>query len=105
MNKTRLRGLVLLSLGAILTVVIIAIGNLFFGAGNWHFVAYGFAIPGAMALVGLVQLLCGIPFGELARSWDSLAGWQRGILGTLFVLIACSVILGGLMLFVSIMYD
>ena len=105
MNQTRIKGLVLLILGAIITAGIVGFANVMFGAGNWNFIGYGFAIPGAMALVGLIQFVGGVPFGELAQKWDSLAGWQRGILGTIFVIAACGVIFGGLMLFATIMYD
>mgnify|MGYP000308385719 CR=1 FL=1 len=105
MNKTRINGLVLLVLGAMITAGIVGFVNLMFGAGNWNFIGYGFAVPGAMALVGLIQFVGGVPFGELAYRWDSLAGWQRGILGTTFVIAACSVIFACLMLFATIMYD
>jgi hypothetical protein len=43
---------------------------------------------GAFGLVGLAELALGIPFGELAGRWDSLQGWQRGILGTLILIAA-----------------
>lgn len=105
MNKTRFKGLVLLILGAVSTAGIVGFANLMSGGGNWNFIGYGFAIPGAIALVGLIQLVGGVPFRELALKWDSLAGWQRGILGTIFVIAACGVMFGGLMLFATIMYD
>ena len=45
-----------------------------------------FALPGAYALAGLVEIVTGISFFELARRWDELKGWQRGILGTVIAL-------------------
>jgi len=105
MNQIRLKGLKLLAIGLLVTGAIIAIANYAFGEGNWNFIGYGFAIPGAMALVGLIQLVGGVPFGELAAKWDSLAGWQRGILGTLLVLVAGIVIMGCMILFAQIMYE
>jgi hypothetical protein len=31
----------------------------------------------------------------LARRWDDLKGWQRGILGTFIVIVALALIIGG----------
>lgn len=105
MSQVRLNGLKLLAIGLVVTGVIIAIANYAFGEGNWFFIGYGFAIPGAMGLVGLIQLVGGVPFGELATKWGSLAAWQRGILGTLLVLVAGVVIMGCMILFAQIMYE
>jgi hypothetical protein len=41
----------------------------------------GLAIPGAYALVGLVEAVTGRPFREFAATWDQLRGWQRGVIG------------------------
>ena len=60
-----------------------------------------FALPGAFALQGLLELIGGVPFLELARRWDQLKGWQRGVLGTIIVLIALAVIVGGVGLVLS----
>jgi hypothetical protein len=105
MNKTRKKGLILLISGVTVTAVMIGFANLMMGEGNWTFIGYGFSIPGAMALVGLMQLVGGVPFGELSHMWDMLAGWQRGILGVLFVAVACAIIFGCIFLFVTIAYE
>ena len=57
-----------------------------------------FALPGAYALSGLIELVTGVSFLEFARRWDALKGWQRGIFGTFIVAIALFLILavGGL---------
>jgi len=47
-----------------------------------------FALPGAYALSGLIELITGVDFFEFARRWDELKGWQRGIFGTFIVLVA-----------------
>ena len=104
LNETRTKGLVLLTIGLLITGVIIGVGNLAFGEGNWHFIGYGFAVPGALALVGLIQLVGGVPFAELALKWDELQGWQRGVLGVLFVGAASSVIIICLLIFAKLMY-
>jgi hypothetical protein len=46
------------------------------------------------ALAGLIQLVSGVPLIELSSRWNGLEAWQRGNLGTLFVLAACAVIFG-----------
>jgi hypothetical protein len=62
-----------------------------------------FALPGAFALQGLIELITGVPFLELARRWDELKGWQRGVLGTIIVLVALVVIVGGVGLVASLL--
>jgi len=37
--------------------------------------------PIAWGLAGVLQIATGIPFEELSRKWDGLAGWQRGVIG------------------------
>jgi len=105
MNNIRKQGFIYLALGLGITVLIVALANYFFDSGNWNFISYGFAIPGAFSLIGLIQLVSGVPFNELATSWDNLAGWQRGILGIIIILLACSIIFACLFLFATLMYD
>jgi len=57
------------------------------------------AVPGAHALVGLLEVITGIPFLEIATRWDQLAGWQRGVLGLLVVVLALAVVGAGMVLF------
>lgn len=45
------------------------------------------AVPGAYALIGLLEIITGTPFLEISKKWDSLAGWQRGILGIIVVIL------------------
>ncbi|HSI10543.1 MAG TPA: hypothetical protein VK961_00805 [Chthoniobacter sp.] len=62
-----------------------------------------FALPGAFALQGLIELISGVPFLDLAGRWDELKGWQRGLLGTIIVLVAMVVIVGGVGLALSLL--
>ncbi len=43
--------------------------------------------PGALSAVGLIELTSGKPFHQIEEIWQSLKWWQRGIWGTLFVVI------------------
>ncbi len=62
---------------------------------GWSIAGIGWAIPAALALTGLIQLVSGVPFLELSNRWDSLKGWQRGILGTLIVIVAVALMMLG----------
>jgi hypothetical protein len=53
-----------------------------------------FALPGAYALAGLIEFVTGVSFSELARCWDELKRWQRGIFGTFIVLIGGALVVG-----------
>lgn len=54
--------------------------------GPFRMIAMG--VPGAFALAGLIELVTGIEFQRIASAWDDLAGWQRGVLGILVVILA-----------------
>lgn len=47
--------------------------------------------PTAWLLAGVFEITTGVPFTEMSQKWDSLAGWQRGVIGI-------SVFVGGLFL-------
>lgn len=56
------------------------------------------AVPGAFALMGLLEIITGIPFKGMSEKWDNLKGWQRGILGTgvailTFILLGYAIVL------------
>src|SRR6266480_1197548 len=46
------------------------------------------AIPFVYFCVGIVELLTGRPYQQLADAWMALRGWQRSVIGTLIVLVA-----------------
>lgn len=104
MNAVRRSGLLLLTVAGAVTVACVYLAR-YLATQGWQLAGYGWGVPGAFALVGLVQTVSGVPFSELAGRWDDLQGWQRGILGTLIVLVAVSIIIGGLLLFASLMWD
>ena len=39
------------------------------------------AAPGALGLVGLIELITGTSFSAFAEAWSQLKGWQRGLAG------------------------
>ncbi|HET9862385.1 MAG TPA: hypothetical protein VFP37_03020 [Steroidobacteraceae bacterium] len=56
-------------------------------------------VPGAIALAGLIELVTGTQFQKVAGAWDELAGWQRGVLGTLIVTVAFLLMIAGVVAF------
>lgn len=59
----------------------------------------GMGAPGALAIVGLVELLTNRSFWEFSDRWDALPGWKRGVFGVIAVLAAAVAIFGPLLLF------
>ncbi len=41
------------------------------------------------------EVVTGVPVPQLSARWDALAGWQRGLLGTVIVLVCAVAIFGG----------
>jgi hypothetical protein len=43
-------------------------------------------IPFVYFCIGVIEVLTGRPYKQLADAWMGLRGWQRGVIGTLIVL-------------------
>jgi len=56
-------------------------------------------VPGAFALMGLLEIITGIPFKEMALKWNGLSSWQRGGLGIIVVIVSLIVSMYGIMFF------
>jgi len=67
------------------------------GGGLFKMIAM--ATPGAFAIIGFFELLTGLEFLHIAKKWDDLRGWQRGILGFLVVALSIVLLMGGMILF------
>lgn len=57
------------------------------------------AVPGAFLLAGLIEVVTGAPFQQVSTQWDSLQGWQRGILGIVIVVVAVIALMGTMVMF------
>lgn len=101
--SVRKRGLVRFLTGAGATAAVICLVSWLLPKVDAQLTPYGLmsaAIPGGIGLTGLLESVTGIPYREWARRWDSLKGWQRGVLGT-FIALAFFVLIGmGIVLFV-----
>lgn len=52
-------------------------------------------IPFVYFCIGLIEVVSGRPYRQLAAAWMSLRGWQRGIIGTIIIVVSLAVILLG----------
>jgi len=104
MNAVRRSGLKQLAIAGAVAIVYGYVA-LQLSHGGWQVFGYGWGVPGAFALAGFVQLVSGVPFPELSRQWNALQGWQRGIFGTLILVLAVGLVFGGLFVFATAAYD
>lgn len=102
--RIRLRGaLMLTGAGLFYALLFVAVlrhgldGSSDAGLGPLKVVLLG--VPGAIALIGLIELLGGIAFNDLSRRWDELRGWQRGVLGSLVTLVAFALLYLGIVFY------
>lgn len=91
-KSARRKGLLRLLIGVAVFIPLLAVLVYFSQHANHLLVPIGLLLPGAYAFAGLAELITGVPFPELARRWDELQGWQRGIYGTLLVLFGAAVV-------------
>ena len=64
------------------------------GAYTSHRLAIAAGVPGAFAMVGLFELCSGISFMQVSARWDMLHAWQRGVFGSLIVVLALALVAG-----------
>ena len=60
------------------------------------FAMIGLGAPIAWGLVGFLEVLMNRPFSEMESWWNSLKGWQRGLIGLIVVVIAFALIILGM---------
>ena len=94
LTPVRRKGLFKFLIGALVFAVVLGVLLQLLEYVSNLIVPIGLLLPGAYALAGLVEFITGIPFFELARRWDSLKGWQRGVFGTAIVVMALFLIIG-----------
>jgi hypothetical protein len=51
--------------------------------------------PGALALIGLIECMTGMPFHQIEAAWAGLSGWQRFVGGTVIVLVGGAAVFAG----------
>lgn len=52
-------------------------------------------IPFVYFCIGLIEVVSGRPYRQLAAAWMSLRGWQRGVIGTIIIIAALTLIMLG----------
>jgi hypothetical protein len=88
----RRRGLKLIAIGLVFGAFWLALMMFVMVERNRTVMGPGLGLPLLPLLIGLVELVSGRHFDELARRWDDLRGWQRGVLGLVIVALATVVI-------------
>jgi hypothetical protein len=86
----RKHGLIKMALGCVAIVVAIALNNWLLPKLGLELAIGGlfmFSAAGAYFLVGLVEVITNRSFIYWGQKWMALKGWQRGVFGTLFLLI------------------
>lgn len=56
----------------------------------------GLAAPAAWGFVGLLEMLMNRPFTDMEVWWNSLHGWQRGVLGVFVVIMAFTLMIASI---------
>jgi hypothetical protein len=54
---------------------------------------YAFGVCGAYFFLGLIEVITNKPFIYWGQKWMALKGWQRGVFGTLFLLLVLVAVL------------
>jgi hypothetical protein len=81
--------------GAILGLLFL-IGKIFgYGFVLSPFGMIPFCIPFVYFCMGIIEVVGGRPYRQLAASWMSLRGWQRGVIGTVIIVASLALILLG----------
>jgi hypothetical protein len=92
----RRRALKKLIIGLVATLLIaglfLAVSFAGYMPGN-PFMLVPAGIPFVYFCIGTIELLTCRPFQQLADAWMGLQGWQRGIIGTLIVVVAAFVMI------------
>ena len=97
-SGTRKIGALAFSVGAALSILLGWLASSY-DLLRFKFVVIALAVPVALTMGGLSQLVTGVPFLHVASQWNSLQGWQRGVLGTLVVLVFSALAFGSIILF------
>jgi hypothetical protein len=92
----RVRGLVtILGSGAVAGVLYLFLSFVLGHSAGSVRVPLVSAAPLVGVLVGMIELVSGVPFTQVAAKWDSLPQGMRLFLGTLLTVIALVVVFGG----------
>ena len=84
----RVRAIWGMLISIILACIFLILLNYFLPFDRYNFYGPGLGAPLVPFLIFLCEFITGKKFDVLYDKWDDLKGWQRGILGTVIVIIA-----------------
>lgn len=96
-SDSRSTGLLKLIGGGLLSLIFFAVLDPVDGSSRSRILLT--SIPVVVMFVGLIEVVTGSPIQHVADKWDSLQGWQRGVLGIVIVISFFALCLLGMMLF------
>jgi hypothetical protein len=94
-TSPRKHGFIMMALGGVAIVAAVAINNWLLPKLGYQLAIgalFAFSACGAYLLVGLVEVLTNKSFIHWGQKWMALKGWQRGIFGTLFLLLVLAAV-------------
>jgi hypothetical protein len=95
-QSPRIHGLKWMALGTLAIIVAVLVSNwllpkIGFELGIGGLFAFGAC--GVYFLLGLTEVITNRPFIYWAQKWMDLKGWQRGVFGTLFLLLVLAALI------------
>jgi hypothetical protein len=64
-------------------------GTQYRGSVGWAVVA---ALPGVFGIIGLLELMAGLPVRKLGKRWDAVTPWKRWLLAVAIILAAFAIV-------------
>ena len=95
MNEHRKSGLLYAIAGLAGSAVLIAFLQWLHENGfNGTHLGASWGLPGALAMIGAVKIVTGVPFKETTRQWDSMPQWKQTLFGFLLLGLALGLVAG-----------
>jgi hypothetical protein len=78
-----LRKMAIGALGLMISLYILFKGIIANGIEVPHPITIAFSLPGAYALIGVLEMVTNTPYLEIVKKWSALKSWQRAIVITI----------------------
>jgi hypothetical protein len=93
MHPQRKLGLIHFLIGSAVSALMIGFFQWLYTKGyRVTYLGAAWALPGVWALMGVAEMLTGLPFMEMARRWDGMAQWKQTVYGLLLMALGFALI-------------